>query len=83
MSLIRFFRRRHWDEERSSELAAYLEIETAENVARGMTPEAARTAAHRKLGNPTLVIEEIHRMNTLGLAGDLMAGPALWMAHVA
>ncbi|HEU4416347.1 MAG TPA: ABC transporter permease [Candidatus Angelobacter sp.] len=68
---MRFFRRRHWDEERSRELAAYLEIETAENVARGMTPEAARTAAHHKLGNATLVREEIYRMNSLGFVETL------------
>src|SRR5580765_4609827 len=65
MSVSRFFRRRRWDEERASELAAYLEIETAENVARGMSPEEARAAAHRKLGNATLVREEIYRMNSL------------------
>src|SRR6478736_7444530 len=66
MSVSRFFRRRRWDEERDRELAAYLEIETAENVARGMSAEEARTAAHRKLGNATLVREVIYRMNSLG-----------------
>ena len=53
------------DEERGRELA-YLEIETAENVARGMSAEEARAAAHRKLGNATLVREEIYRMNSFG-----------------
>src|SRR6266568_7200136 len=62
----RFFRRRYWDEERARELEAYLEIETAENIARGMSPEEARHAAHRKLGNTTLIREEIYRMNSLG-----------------
>jgi predicted permease len=66
MSVRRFFRRRRWDEERARELAAYLEIETADNVARGMSAEEARSAAHRKLGNATLVREEIYRMNSLG-----------------
>ena len=66
MSFRRFFRRRQWDDERARELAAYLEIETAENVALGMPAEAAHAAAHRKLGNPTLVREEIYRMNSLG-----------------
>src|SRR6478672_7221785 len=66
MSVSRFFRRRRWDEERDRELAAYLEIETAENVARGMSAEEARAAAHRKLGNATMVREEIYRMNSLG-----------------
>jgi len=71
MSLLRFFRRSQWDEERARELAAYLEIETAENVARGMSAEEARAAAHRKLGNPTLVREEIYRMNSLGFIETL------------
>jgi predicted permease len=62
----RFFRRRYWDEERARELETYLEIETDENIARGMLPEEARYAAHRKLGNTTLIREEIYRMNSLG-----------------
>jgi predicted permease len=66
MSWTRFFRRRYWDEERARELDAYLEAETDENIARGMSPEDARYAAHRKLGNTTLIREEIYRMNSLG-----------------
>ena len=66
MSWTRFFRRRHWDEERARELEAYLEAETDENIARGMSPEEARYAAHRKLGNTTLIREEIYNMNSLG-----------------
>jgi putative ABC transport system permease protein len=62
----RFFRRRYWDEERARELEAYLETETDENIARGMSPEEARYAARRKLGNLTLIREEIYRMNGLG-----------------
>ncbi len=66
MSWTRFFRRRYWDEERARELEAYLEIETDENIARGMSPEQARYAARRKLGNLTLIREEIYHMNSLG-----------------
>jgi predicted permease len=66
MSWTRFFRRRRWDEERSRELEAYLQIETDENIARGMRAEEARSAARRKLGNPILVREEIYRMNSIG-----------------
>jgi hypothetical protein len=71
MKLSRFFRRRQWDEERARELAAYLEIEIAENIARGMSAEEARAAAHRKLGNAALVREEIYRMNSLGFIETL------------
>ena len=66
MGLSRFFKRREWDEERARELDAYLKIETSENIDRGMSPEEAAAAAHRKLGNATLVREEIYRMNSLG-----------------
>jgi putative ABC transport system permease protein len=65
VSWRRFFRRGAWDAERRAELDSYLQIETDANIARGMTPEAARAAAHRKLGNPTLVREEIYQMNTI------------------
>jgi predicted permease len=66
MSLTRFFRRKHWDEERARELDAYLDAETDENIARGMSVEEARYAAYRKLGNTTLIREEIYHMNSLG-----------------
>jgi putative ABC transport system permease protein len=67
VSLKRFLRRSRWDDERARELEAYLAIETDENIARGMTPEDARLAAQRKLGNRTLVREEIYQMNTIGI----------------
>lgn len=66
MALSRFFRRRHWDEERARELESYLAEAIDDNLARGMTPEQARTAAHRKLGNATRIREEIYTMNSLG-----------------
>lgn len=71
MSWKRFFHRRLWDEERARELEAYLEIETEENIARGMLAEEARYAARRKLGNLTLIREEIYRMNTLNFFESL------------
>jgi putative ABC transport system permease protein len=66
MGLRQFFRRHRWNEERTRELEAYLETETDDNIARGMSPEEARRAASRKLGNPTLIREEIYRMNSIG-----------------
>src|SRR5919106_6459703 len=65
MGWSRFFRRRYWDEERARELEAYVAIETDDNIARGMTPIDARRAALAKLGNPTLIREEIYTMNSL------------------
>jgi len=67
MSWSRFFRRERWDDERARELESYLAIETDENIARGMTLADARDAARRKLGNQTLVREEIYQMNTMSL----------------
>ncbi|MGH9447406.1 MAG: ABC transporter permease, partial [Terriglobia bacterium] len=67
----RFFRRKYWDRERSREIEAYLEIETAENMARGMPPEEAHCAARRKLGNMTRIREEIYRMNSIGFLETL------------
>src|SRR6266851_9414206 len=65
MSWLRFIRRTRWDAERAREIQAHLEIETDENLARGMPPEEARYAARRKLGNATLIREEIYRMNSM------------------
>ena len=61
----RYLRRRWWDEERAREIEAHLALATDENLARGMTPEAARAAALRKFGNPARVREEIYFMNSL------------------
>lgn len=72
MGWRRFFRRAWWDEERAREIEAHLQIETDENVARGMTAEEARYAALRKLGNVTRVREEIYLMNTAGWLDTLL-----------
>jgi putative ABC transport system permease protein len=71
MSWLRFLRRESWDRERERELQTYLEIETEENIARGMAPEEARYAARRKLGNPTQIREEIYRMNSFAFIESL------------
>ncbi len=51
----------------NEELRFHLEAETQENVERGMSPEAADSAARRKLGNLTSIREEVYRMNSLAL----------------
>lgn len=66
MSWLRFFRRKRWDEERARELESYLEMETEENLARGLSLDDARDAARRKLGEPMRIREEIYQMNTVG-----------------
>jgi predicted permease len=71
MGWSRFLRRAQWDAERARELDAYLDIETQENIARGMPDDDARHAALRKLGNRTLIREEIFYMNTIGFVDTL------------
>jgi putative ABC transport system permease protein len=62
---LKFFRRARRDEEAAHEIASYIAIETDDNIARGMTPQAAHDAAVRKFGNATRVREEIYWMNTI------------------
>src|SRR5258708_1631327 len=65
MNWLRFFRRDEADAEQRQELDFYLEITTKDYIERGMEPVAARAAAQKKLGNATLIREEVYRMNTL------------------
>lgn len=69
--LAAFLRRAKWDRERLEEIESYLEIETDENIARGMPAKEAWEAAHRKLGNTTRIREEIYSMNTIGFLNSL------------
>ena len=76
-----FFRREYADSEQRQELESYLEIAADEFVSRGMSRGAARHAARVKLGNPTLVQEQIYAMNTSKLldfvvrTSGIRAGP--------
>ena len=71
MSIRRFLRRAQWDRDRSEEMESYLRIETDENLARGLSYDEARASALRKLGNRTVIREEIHHMNTITLLDAL------------
>ncbi len=65
MGVSRFWRRARWDDERRAELEDYVARETEDNLARGLSPDEAHARALRKLGNATLVREEIFEMNTI------------------
>jgi putative ABC transport system permease protein len=65
MAWTRFFRRNRRDDEAAREIASYIAIETDDNIARGMTPQAAHDAAVRKFGNTARVREDIYWMNTV------------------
>jgi putative ABC transport system permease protein len=71
MGWSRFLNRAKSDRERHEEIESYVQIETDTNIARGMPPAAAYQAARKKLGNPTLIREEIYRMNTVGFIDTL------------
>jgi putative ABC transport system permease protein len=65
MRWLRFFKRARRDEEIATEIASYLAIETDENIARGMSPQAAHDAAARKFGNQARVREDVYLHNSL------------------
>ncbi len=71
MGFRRFLHREQWDRERLAEIESYVQIETDENVARGMPYHEAQAAARRKFGNSTHVREEIYRFNSAGFADTL------------
>jgi predicted permease len=71
MGWRRFLRRDYWDEERAREIEAHLAHEIDDNIARGMSVDEARAAAHRKIGNATRIREEIYDMNSLGVLETL------------
>jgi putative ABC transport system permease protein len=71
MRIGRFFRRAAADRDQLEQIESYIEIETDENIARGMPADEARAAARRKFGNSFLVREEIYRMNSVFLFDTL------------
>ncbi|HEV2448260.1 MAG TPA: ABC transporter permease, partial [Candidatus Sulfopaludibacter sp.] len=71
MRWVQFVRRKHFDDEIARDLAFYIEAETEDNMARGMSRLEARSAALRKLGNPTLIREDVYQMNTAGMVESL------------
>jgi predicted permease len=58
MAVMMLFRRRSETARLNDELQFHLEQQVAENVAAGMKPEEARTAALRRFGNPTVVRDQ-------------------------
>jgi predicted permease len=60
----RFFRRKHSDADLQDEMETFLAEETAENEARGMSPDEARRQARVKLGNAQKVRESLWTQNS-------------------
>ena len=64
MSWMRFLHRKRSDSELQDEIEAFLTEETADNEARGQTPDEARRQARLKFGNPQKVRESLWMQNT-------------------
>src|SRR5260370_42084714 len=75
MNWRRYLDRDRADHDHAQEFASHLELETDENIPRGMTPAEAHHAAQRKLGNLTRIREEVYDMNSIRpletLSGDI------------
>ena len=65
MKWSRFWQRQRRDADLQRELSAYLEQEAADRMAAGATPEEARWAAQRKLGNVTRIREDVYEQNSV------------------
>jgi predicted permease len=65
MKWSRFWQRARRDADLRRELDAYLEQETADRMANGMSVEDARLAAVRKLGNVTRIREDLYEQNSI------------------
>ena len=78
MSWRRYLQRGRRDDDLAAEIDHYVSAETDDNVARGMSVDAARAAAVRKFGNRTAVREVVYGMNTINwfdvLTQDLRYG---------
>jgi hypothetical protein len=72
MKLLRFFRRRTSDADLSREIAAHLEAERAENLARGLRPEEADRCARIKFGSARRVHEDLWQQNSLAFAEGIL-----------
>jgi predicted permease len=65
MKWLRFWQRRRRDVELAYELEAHIERETADRIAAGKSPDEARFAAMRKLGNITRIREDMYEQNSI------------------
>jgi len=65
MSWLSFLRRKRRDAELQHEIESFLTEETADNVARGMSPQEARRQARVKFGNAQTVRELLLAQNSL------------------
>jgi predicted permease len=72
MRMFRFFRRRRSDFDLTREIAAHLNEERAEYIARGLTPEEADRFARIKLGSVRRVHEDLWYQNSLAFLEGIL-----------
>ncbi|MFZ0664089.1 MAG: ABC transporter permease [Acidobacteriaceae bacterium] len=53
------------EQDREREIASHLSLLEEEFLKQGLAPEEARRQAHLKLGNPTVIREEVRRMSSI------------------
>jgi predicted permease len=68
----RWFRRGRLDAERAREMQAHLDHHVDDLIAAGYPRDRALREARRRFGNPTVIREEIYRMNTLPLVETVL-----------
>ena len=61
--LLRAVRGRRAEDDLRRELGAHVELEIEDRLAEGLSPEAARTAALRTIGNVTRIEEQVHDLS--------------------
>jgi predicted permease len=66
------FRRRELGRRIDEEIQFHLQMQTEENIRRGMDLPDAQEAARSKVGNITYVTEEVYRMNTLSFLEEIV-----------
>src|SRR5262249_27617273 len=65
------FRRRELGQRIDEQIQFRLQMQTEENIRRGMDLPDAQAAARSKVGNITYVTEEVYRMNTLSFLEEI------------
>ena len=69
--LLNLFRREPLERELDAELRAYVELEVAENIRRGMAPKEARRTALARVGGLEMVKEQCRDVHRFRAADDL------------
>ena len=78
--LLNLFRREPLERELDAELRAYVELDVAENIARGMAPNEARRTALARLGGLEMVKEQCRDVHRFRFADDLRIS-VKWNTH--